>query len=167
MKRRGRARKRPLNRFGVFRAFSPARFIFTYYLRFSVCGFTLVFTCFLAHYPASPCAEVFVLKILTFPRQIAGPLQNTVRKTLRISPLLTIRNDFFLSSTARFSAVFCILLKSSLFPKLHYTTSFQIPSAPLPAAFRHKRSTVPLLWNTVFLPYFPLLKLLFRSAMVA
>ena len=44
VKKRGRARKRPLNRFGVFRAFSPARFIFTlYYPRFSVCRFNYTF----------------------------------------------------------------------------------------------------------------------------
>ena len=39
MKRRGRARKRPLIRFGVFRAFSPARFIL-YRPLFRLWGYT-------------------------------------------------------------------------------------------------------------------------------
>lgn len=51
MKRRGRARKRPLNRFGVFRAFSPARFIFNFILShaFPFADLSLLFSSAIPH----------------------------------------------------------------------------------------------------------------------
>ena len=136
MKRRGRARKRPLTRSGVFRAFSPARFIFTLYCPlFRMRIYARFYVLSLLAIPHLLVRGFSFLKSSLFSRPLSRPLQNAVRKILRILPLLTIRNDFFLSSTANFRRCFFIF---PAFPCNHnYTTSFQFSSASLPTLFRH------------------------------
>ena len=87
VKKRGRARKRPLNRFGVFRAFSPALYVlyfFRYFLgRAFFRSLSRRFTC-----------GTFVFQVSLFLCPFSNSLQNTVSKILTISLLLTTGNDF-------------------------------------------------------------------------
>ena len=168
MKRRGRARKRPLTRSGVFRAFSPAPLYMLYFLPCHL-GDKPAFICFLCPLSRRFTCGTFVFQVSRFLRQFSNSLQNTVSKILTISLLLTTGNDFFLFLNSKICrCLFAFFPFSRFSPQTYYTTSFQIPSVPLPILFRHKRCTEPLLWRTVsFLRIPPLLRLLFRQAMVA
>ena len=68
-----------------------------YMLYFLPChlGDKPVFICFLSLAFPQVYIWEFIFQVSLFPRSFLKALQNTVSKTLRISPLLTTRNDFF------------------------------------------------------------------------
>ena len=89
-KRRGRARKRPLNRFGVFRAFSPAPLYVLYFFRY------FLGRAFFRSLARTSSCGTFIFQVSLFLRPFSNSLQKNVSKNLRISPLLTTGNDFVL-----------------------------------------------------------------------
>ena len=138
-----------------------------YMLYFLPChlGDKPVFICFLSLAFPQVYIWEFIFQVSLFPRSFLKALQNTVSKTLRISPLLTTRNDFFPFLNSK------IFRSFASFPFFSPNILYHIFSNPVrtftdtfPSLKVSKTATMA---HYFFPPHFLLLRLLFREAMVA